>query len=103
MLPNAFIYPEFLMSRLSGDLLEIVPLCQMVACVVSPITYCLGPHYHSYCICYHVYTCCLTIFVCYMYRAYGSGKEDSPLCDVPGFENCRMKLLRHVSFVNCPV
>ncbi|CAD6257872.1 unnamed protein product [Miscanthus lutarioriparius] len=34
--------------------------------------------------------------------AYGIGKEDSPLCDVPGFENCRMKLLRHVSFVNCP-
>ncbi|RVW19949.1 Eukaryotic translation initiation factor 2 subunit 3 [Vitis vinifera] len=37
------------------------------------------------------------------YKAYGSGKEDSPLCDVPGFENCRMKLLRHVSFVDCPV
>jgi len=36
-------------------------------------------------------------------RAYGSGKEDSPMCDVPGFENCRMKLLRHVSFVDCPV
>ena len=36
-------------------------------------------------------------------RAYGSGKEDSPLCDVPGFENTRMKLLRHVSFVDCPV
>lgn len=36
-------------------------------------------------------------------RAYGSGKEDSPLCDVPGFENARMKLLRHVSFVDCPV
>lgn len=36
-------------------------------------------------------------------RAYGSGKEDSPLCDVSGFENCRMKLLRHVSFVDCPV
>ncbi|KAG5559889.1 hypothetical protein RHGRI_003248 [Rhododendron griersonianum] len=34
--------------------------------------------------------------------AYGSGKEDSPMCDVPGFENCRMKLLRHVSFVDCP-
>ena len=25
------------------------------------------------------------------------------MCDVPGFENCRMKLLRHVSFVDCPV
>ncbi|PPE02307.1 hypothetical protein GOBAR_DD00641 [Gossypium barbadense] len=37
------------------------------------------------------------------FKAYGSGKEDSPLCDVPGFENCRMKLLRHVSFVDCPV
>ncbi|RXH71991.1 hypothetical protein DVH24_025492 [Malus domestica] len=36
------------------------------------------------------------------YKAYGSGKEDAPLCDVPGFENCRMKLLRHVSFVDCP-
>ncbi|RVW71411.1 Eukaryotic translation initiation factor 2 subunit 3 [Vitis vinifera] len=39
---------------------------------------------------------------CATSRAYGSGKEDSPLCDVPGFENCRMKLLRHVSFVDCP-
>ncbi|MBA0800043.1 hypothetical protein Gohar_010507, partial [Gossypium harknessii] len=37
------------------------------------------------------------------YKAYGSGKEDSPLCDVPGFENYRMKLLRHVSFVDCPI
>eukprot|EP00899_Mesostigma_viride_P020010 jgi/Mesvir1/2800/Mv21745-RA.1 len=36
------------------------------------------------------------------YRAYGSGKEDSPLCEVPGFENAKMKLLRHVSFVDCP-
>ncbi|TXG71711.1 hypothetical protein EZV62_000290 [Acer yangbiense] len=36
------------------------------------------------------------------YKAYGCTKEDSPLCDVPGFENCRMKLLRHVSFVDCP-
>ncbi|KAL6190960.1 hypothetical protein ACLB2K_037354 [Fragaria x ananassa] len=36
------------------------------------------------------------------YKAYGSGKEDAPLCDVAGFENCRMKLLRHVSFVDCP-
>ncbi|XP_078157283.1 eukaryotic translation initiation factor 2 subunit gamma-like [Carex rostrata] len=36
------------------------------------------------------------------YKAYGSGKEDSPPCDVPGFENTRMKLLRHVSFVDCP-
>ncbi|CAI0389125.1 unnamed protein product [Linum tenue] len=35
-------------------------------------------------------------------RAYGSGKEDNPSCDVPGFENARMKLLRHVSFVDCP-
>jgi hypothetical protein len=45
----------------------------------------------------------LTILFIIIYRAYGSGKEDSPLCDVPGFENCRMKLLRHVSFVDCPV
>ncbi|GAQ84803.1 eukaryotic translation initiation factor 2 subunit gamma [Klebsormidium nitens] len=36
------------------------------------------------------------------YKAYGSGKEDTPLCDVPGFEDKRMKLLRHVSFVDCP-
>nr|XP_004239809.1 eukaryotic translation initiation factor 2 subunit gamma isoform X1 [Solanum lycopersicum] len=36
------------------------------------------------------------------YKAYGSGKEDNPMCDVPGFENCKMKLLRHVSFVDCP-
>eukprot|EP00271_Cylindrocystis_brebissonii_P015614 TRINITY_DN38566_c0_g1_i1.p1 TRINITY_DN38566_c0_g1~~TRINITY_DN38566_c0_g1_i1.p1 ORF type:complete len:465 (-),score=85.32 TRINITY_DN38566_c0_g1_i1:802-2196(-) len=36
------------------------------------------------------------------YKAYGSSKEDSPLCDVPGFETARMKLLRHVSFVDCP-
>ncbi|CAI0465084.1 unnamed protein product [Linum tenue] len=36
------------------------------------------------------------------YKAYGSGKEDNPSCDVPGFESARMKLLRHVSFVDCP-
>ncbi|KAI3511379.1 hypothetical protein L1887_18532 [Cichorium endivia] len=36
------------------------------------------------------------------YKAYGSGKEDSPLCDVPGFENSKMTLMRHVSFVDCP-
>ncbi|CAM6098968.1 unnamed protein product [Calypogeia fissa] len=36
------------------------------------------------------------------YKAYGSGQEDSPLCDVKGFETSRMKLLRHVSFVDCP-
>ncbi|XP_015076807.1 eukaryotic translation initiation factor 2 subunit gamma-like [Solanum pennellii] len=36
------------------------------------------------------------------YKAYGSAKEDNPMCDVPGFENCKMKLLRHVSFVDCP-
>ena len=36
------------------------------------------------------------------YRAYGSSKEDTPLCEVPGFEDKRMKLLRHVSFVDCP-
>ncbi|ONI09059.1 hypothetical protein PRUPE_5G215100 [Prunus persica] len=37
-----------------------------------------------------------------IYKAYGSGMEDNPLCDVPGFENCKMKLLRHISFVDCP-
>lgn len=36
------------------------------------------------------------------YRAYGSAKEDSPKCEVPGFENKNMELLRHVSFVDCP-
>ncbi|XP_073124115.1 uncharacterized protein [Henckelia pumila] len=36
------------------------------------------------------------------YKAYGSGKEDSPMCDAPGFENSKMKLLRHISFVDCP-
>ena len=36
------------------------------------------------------------------YKAYGSGKEDSPLCDFAGFENTRMKLLIHVSFVDYP-
>jgi translation initiation factor 2 subunit 3 len=35
-------------------------------------------------------------------RAYGSSKEDAPLCEVPGFEEKRMKLIRHVSFVDCP-
>ncbi|KAH0709431.1 hypothetical protein KY284_010858 [Solanum tuberosum] len=38
--------------------------------------------------------------LCYM--SYGSGKEDNPPCDVPGFRNCKMKLLRHISFVDCP-
>ncbi|KAI6684078.1 hypothetical protein NL676_029991 [Syzygium grande] len=51
---------------------------------------------------------CLSVFgatplLKILLRAYGSGKGDSPLCDVPGFENCRMKLLRHVSFVDCLV
>ena len=36
------------------------------------------------------------------YKAYGSSKEDSPPCDVPGFEGAEMELLRHVSFVDCP-
>lgn len=30
------------------------------------------------------------------YRAYGSSKEDSPQCHVPGFEDAKMELLRHV-------
>ena len=29
-------------------------------------------------------------------------KENSPLCDFAGFKNTCMKLLRHVSFVDCP-
>lgn len=36
------------------------------------------------------------------YRAYGSSKEDNPVCDVTGFESTDMELLRHVSFVDCP-
>mmetsp|Transcript_20396 Transcript_20396/g.69408 ORF Transcript_20396/g.69408 Transcript_20396/m.69408 type:complete len:466 (-) Transcript_20396:551-1948(-) len=36
------------------------------------------------------------------YRAYSSSTEDTPKCHVPGFEDKRMKLLRHVSFVDCP-
>ena len=36
------------------------------------------------------------------YKAYGSSKEDEPLCEVAGFESDRMELLRHVSFVDCP-
>ncbi|KAK2645775.1 hypothetical protein Ddye_020970 [Dipteronia dyeriana] len=41
--------------------------------------------------------------MCYKWVAYNiCNYEDSPMCDVPGFENCRMKLLRHVSFVDCP-
>ncbi|KAA1070209.1 hypothetical protein PGT21_003670 [Puccinia graminis f. sp. tritici] len=35
------------------------------------------------------------------YRSYGSDKEDRPMCDVPGCHG-RMKLIRHVSFVDCP-
>eukprot|EP00891_Asterochloris_glomerata_P004648 jgi/Astpho2/4648/Aster-00216 len=36
------------------------------------------------------------------YRAYGSNKEDTPKCEVPGYENVDMQLERHVSFVDCP-
>lgn len=50
-----------------------------------------------------VYFVLRLIKVKYLNRAYGSGKEDAPQCDVPGFENSKMKLLRHVSFVDCPV
>lgn len=35
------------------------------------------------------------------YRSYGSMKEDSPLCERIGCGG-RMKLLRHISFVDCP-
>lgn len=35
------------------------------------------------------------------YRAYGSSKEDSPPCEVPGCTG-DMDLMRHVSFVDCP-
>lgn len=36
------------------------------------------------------------------YKSFPSSKEISPKCEVPGFENSRMELLRHVSFVDCP-
>ncbi|KAF8970719.1 elongation factor Tu GTP binding domain-containing protein [Flammula alnicola] len=35
------------------------------------------------------------------YRSYPSSKEDSPPCERPGCGH-RMKLVRHVSFVDCP-
>jgi len=35
------------------------------------------------------------------YRSYRSDKEDNPACERPGCGG-RMKLLRHVSFVDCP-
>lgn len=35
------------------------------------------------------------------YRAFGSSKEDAPLCEAPGC-SARMSLMRHVSFVDCP-
>lgn len=35
------------------------------------------------------------------YRAYGSSKEDTPACEVPGCMG-NMALMRHVSFVDCP-
>ena len=35
------------------------------------------------------------------YRSYRSDKEDHPPCERPGC-NSRMKLIRHVSFVDCP-
>ncbi|PAV15790.1 translation initiation factor eIF2 gamma subunit [Pyrrhoderma noxium] len=35
------------------------------------------------------------------YRSYSSSKEDNPPCERPGCGH-RMKLLRHVSFVDCP-
>ncbi|KAJ6550984.1 P-loop containing nucleoside triphosphate hydrolase protein [Mycena vulgaris] len=35
------------------------------------------------------------------YRSYRSDKEDRPFCECPGC-NSRMKLVRHVSFVDCP-
>ncbi|KAG5249128.1 eukaryotic translation initiation factor family protein [Salix suchowensis] len=35
------------------------------------------------------------------YKAYGSGKEDNPVCDVDP-KHCSMNLFRHVSFVDCP-
>lgn len=52
----------------------------------------------------HLYLRNTMIFFCRpaCYRAYGSSKEDNPQCEVPGFEQGGMELLRHVSFVDCP-
>ena len=75
------------MSMLSGDPLEILSLCQMLACVVNLITY-PGPHYH-------IVTAYVIMFMAVLKKI--------ALSDVLGFENCMMKLLRHVSFVDCPV
>ena len=36
------------------------------------------------------------------YRAYSSTKDDAPACEVKGFEDKKMQLIRHVSFVDCP-
>eukprot|EP00898_Chlorokybus_atmophyticus_P008437 jgi/Chlat1/8595/Chrsp86S07996 len=38
------------------------------------------------------------------YKAYGSAKEDAPLCEshAAGGPPSRMRLIRHVSFVDCP-
>ncbi|KAL7716168.1 protein-synthesizing GTPase [Entamoeba marina] len=35
------------------------------------------------------------------YKSYGSAKEDTPKCEVPGCDGV-MELVRHVSFVDCP-
>ena len=54
-------------------------------------------------------TLCLQIYKCENdacprpgnYRSYRSDKEDNPPCERPGCGH-RMKLIRHVSFVDCP-
>lgn len=54
----------------------------------------------AYCLAYS--SQCLHLCRPRSFKAYGSSKEDEPACDVPGFENDKMELLRHVSFVDCP-
>ncbi len=36
------------------------------------------------------------------YKSFPSDREVSPKCELPGFEKARYKLVRHVSFVDCP-
>ena len=71
----------------------------LVLCATSELICCIWP---KYCF-YFLFPRVLFYYSTFYCRAYGSGKEDNPQCDVPGFENFRMKLLRHVSFVDCPV
>ena len=76
---------------------EACPRPSCYRCVVTSL--CALAFLRCPCSCTHTHTC---VALLPMYSAYGSSKEDTPLCEVPGFEDKRMKLLRHVSFVDCP-